>query len=317
MGHLTDIRKWEHSHNFSEGKKEAEGRLLAVVLLTFFTMVIEIVAGLVFNSMAVFADGWHMGTHMSALSISLFAFILARRFAEDKRFTFGTYKIEALGAYTSAIFLGAVAFFVLFTSLERLMHPRVIGYRGALLVAVVGLVVNAFSAIILHYGMKGGTTNYEAPPPSPRACSSDINLRAAFLHVVADALTSILAITGLLSAMLFHWNWMDPFVGIVGSYLIFRWTYGLLQDSTRILLDREMDSHLISMIRREIESDGDSRISDLHLLKVAQDKYALIMSIVAHNPSAIEEYKKKLKKFSELAHITIEIHNCPGKIPVF
>ncbi len=305
--HFKKIQRWQHPHYFNEDKKFAERKTLFVVLLTLSTMLFEIVYGWIYNSIALFADGWHMSTHATALSISLIAYIIARKHANDKRFAFGTWKIEILGAYTSAILLGIVGLFVLGTSIERIFKPMEIIYDYALMVAVGGLVVNAVSALILQYDHKSHIHNDKE---NHHHHKKDLNLQSAYLHVIADALTSILAILALLGAKYYHLNWLDPFVGIIGSFLIFRWTFMLIKDTSRILLDREMDSPLIKEVTKIIESDGDSKISDLHLWRVAQNKYACIISIVAKNPCSIEEYKNKLSNIEEIAHLTIEINHC-------
>lgn len=310
--HLTEIQRWQHPHSFNQEKKSAERRTLFVVILTFSTMLVEIIAGWIYHSMALFADGWHMCTHASALSISLVAYILARKYKNDKRFSFGTWKIEILGAYTSAILLGLVGLFVLVISIERILHPMKISYNYALIVAVIGLAVNVLSALVLQSGHTDHHhhDDHTHHNDSHHHHKKDLNLQSAYLHVVADALTSVFAIIALLGAKYYHWNWLDPFVGIIGAFLIFRWTFMLITESSSILLDREMASPLIKEITQIIESDGDSKISDLHLWRVAQNKYACILSIVAKNPCSITEYKNKLKEIDELIHITIEIDYC-------
>jgi cation diffusion facilitator family transporter len=305
--HLTEIQRWQHSHYFNQEKKSAERKALFVVLLTLSTMLTEIIAGWIYNSMALLADGWHLSTHATALGISLIAYILARKYADDKRFAFGTWKIEILGAYTSAILLGIVGLFVLGVSIERIFKPMKIIYDYALIVAVVGLIVNVVSALILQYDHDHPNHNDQEHHHHHK---KDLNLQSAYLHVIADALTSIFAILALLGAKYYHWNWLDPFVGIIGSFLIFRWTFMLIKDTSSILLDKEMDSLIIKEITEIIESDGDSKISDLHFWRVAQNKYACILSIVAKNPCSIITYKNKLKRIDELVHITVEINYC-------
>jgi len=303
--HLVEIQRWQHHHYFNQEKSSAERKTLFVVLLTLSTMLIEIISGWIYNSMALFADGWHMSTHASALSISLIAYILARKHANDKRFAFSTWKIEILGAHTSATLLGIVGLFVLGMSIERIFKPVEIVYDYALMVAGVGLIVNIVSAVILQYGH-----GYSHHNDQEHHHEKDLNLQSAYLHVIADALTSVFAIFALLGAKYYHLNWLDPFVGIIGSFLIFRWTFMLIKDTSDILLDREMDSPIIKEITEMIESDGDSKISDLHFWRVAQNKYACILSIVAKNPCSIIGYKNKLKGIDGLVHITIEINYC-------
>ncbi|MEO0254327.1 MAG: CDF family Co(II)/Ni(II) efflux transporter DmeF [candidate division WOR-3 bacterium] len=305
--HLTDLKRWQHEHYFNQDKKSAEQKALFVVILTTITMLIEIIAGWIFNSMALFADGWHMSTHATALSISLIGYILSRKLSNDKRFTFGSWKIEILAAYTSAILLGVAGLFLLGASIERFFKPLKISYNQALIVAFLGLIVNIISALILGYEHENHIHNDEEHYHHHKM---DLNLKSAYLHVLADGLTSLFAILALLGAKYFGWNWLDPLMGIIGSFLILRWTFLLIKDTSFILLDREMDSPIVREIIKIIESDGDSKISDLHILRVSQNKYACILSIVAKNPLTIGDYKNKLKEIKELAHITIEINHC-------
>ena len=314
--HKERIDLWRHQHTFNSEKKAVEKRTMIVMIITFAMMIAEITFGRLSHSMALYADGWHMGTHAFALGISLLAYILARKYAHDNRFTFGTWKIEILGAYTSAIVLGIVALLMVFTSVERLINPVAIQYNEALIVAAIGLAVNLVCAIILdfrgiarghdhdHHGEPAHNHHHHEP--------TDLNLKSAYLHVVADALTSVLAIVALLGAKYFEWNWLDPFMGIVGAALIARWSISLLKDTSGILLElaHKTDSPLLDAIKTQIESDGDTKISDLHLWKVAPNKYACIVSLVTGNPCAIEEYKKRLKEYPELVHVTIEINSC-------
>jgi cation diffusion facilitator family transporter len=342
--HNERLELWRHQHTFNIEKKAIERRTLIVVIITFAMMIAEIVGGWLTNSMALFADGWHMGTHAFALGISLLAYILARKYAQDQRFTFGTWKIEILGAYTSAIVLGMVGLLMVLTSLERLINPQDIQYDQALIVAVIGLVVNLVCAAVLnaqhiahdhghHHAEHGHDHQHEehghdhhhgehthahlrdehdhASLPQKQA---DLNLKSAYLHVLADALTSVLAIVALFGAKYLRLNWLDPFMGIVGATLIFRWALSLLRDTSGILLEleHETDVSLVEAIKAQIESDGDTKISDLHLWKVAQSQYACIVSLVAANPCAVEKYKERLDRHPELVHVTIEVNLCQG-----
>lgn len=307
--HRDHIELWQHHHTFNAEKKAIEKRTLIVVIITFVTMIAEILFGWISNSMALLADGWHMGTHAFALGVSLIAYIMARKYAKDKTFTFGTWKIEILGAYTSAIVLGTVAMIMIFSSVERMINPLTIYYNQALLVAILGLSVNLVCAVILNSGAHEHEHHHQGEDEHSHN-HEDLNLKSAYLHVVADALTSILAIIALLGAKYFEFNWLDPFMGIVGAVLIIRWSFSLLKDTGGILLEREMDDQIIDEIKSEIESDGDSKISDLHVWKVAQNKYACIVSLVTAKQYSIEEYKARLSKVHELVHITIEINEC-------
>jgi cation diffusion facilitator family transporter len=304
-----------HPHLFNPQKKSSERKTRYVVLITIAMMAAEIVAGWLFGSMALFADGCHMGTHAAALSVSLLAYYLARRHAGDNRYAFGTWKIEILGAFSSAIILGIIGIFMIGISAERFLHPLSIRYNDALLVAVIGLAVNLVCAVILNAGHRGPGHHHDHPDHGHRhghehtRASTDLNLRSAYLHVVADALTSAFAIAALLGAKLIHWNWLDPFMGLVGAGLIIRWSYQLIRETANILLDREMDSPLTHKISQAVESDGDSRVCDLHLWRVGQDNYACALSVVAHARRSVHEYKERLEQYPEIVHVTIEIND--------
>lgn len=298
----NELLKWKQSHQFNIGKKKAELRTMIVILITITVMVIEIIAGWYFNSMALFADGWHMMTHAIALSISLVAYVLARKLSKDSLFAFGTWKIEVLGAYTSAIVLGMVGGFILVASVVRILNPVEISYNQALVVAVIGLVVNIACAIILKGKKTHGHDHHKEK-------HQDMNLRSAYLHVLADALTSALAIIALLGAKFYSWNFLDPIMGMVGGLLIFRWTYMLIRETSMILLDHEKNALLIERITKILESNDDTWVSDIHVWRVAQQKYACIVSLVACEPLKVEYYKSELDEFQEIGHLTVEV-NC-------
>jgi len=319
--HTQRLELWQHQHVFNINKAAAEKRTLVVVAVTFVMMIAEIVFGWLTNSMALFADGWHMGTHAFALGISLIAYVLARRYADDNRFTFGTWKMEILGAFSSAIILAVVGLLMIGTSIERLIRPLPIQYGEAIVVAIVGLVVNVVCVFILgsrestqghHHHGHASDHHHPGDDTSDHHGREgmDLNLKSAYLHVVADAMTSVLAIAALLGVRYLGLNWLDPFMGIVGAAMILRWSYLLLKDTSGILLELrpKMDA-LADDITAHIE-DGDTRISDLHLWNVAQDKYAVAMSLVAASPSSPDEYKGRLGRHSELAHVTIEVNRC-------
>ncbi len=313
--HRDHIGLWQHHHSFNSEKKSEEKRTLIVVIVTLVTMVLEIFFGWISHSMALLADGWHMGTHALALGVSLSAYIIARKLSMDHRFTFGTWKIEILGAYTSAIVLGMVGIMMIFTSIERMIHPMPILYNQALLVAIIGLSVNLACAVILHHPHSHHDHHDHESPDSHHSShhthhGDDLNFKSAYIHVVTDALTSVLAILALVGAKFFAIQWLDPFMGIVGGGLILHWTISLLKDTSGILLEYETDTSFVDQIRTNIESDGDSTISDLHVWKIAQDKYACIISVVARERYPAEEYKQRLKTIHELVHITIEMNPC-------
>ncbi len=307
------LEQWTNHHTFNTEKKAAEKRIIIVVVITFMTMTAEIFFGWLSKSMSLLADGWHMGTHAFALGISVLAYWLARKYAGDKSFTFGTWKIEILGAYTSAIVLGIVGLIMIFASLERLINPLSIAYEQALIVAVIGLLVNMVCATILHnardaHGHDDHHKRGHSHGEKAHSHNEDLNLEAAYLHVVADVMTSIIAIAALLGAKYFHQVWLDPLMGIAGAALILRWSFLLLKDTGNILLVREPDEAMINKIKKEIESDGDSKVSDLHIWKVAQDKYGCVLSLVTAKNCSIDDYRTRLKGVHELGHLTIEVN---------
>ena len=246
MSALPDISKYTHSHQFNEGNPLAERNTLRAVVITAVMMVVEIVGGYLLNSMALLADGWHMSSHALALGLSVGAYALARRLADDRRFAFGTWKIEVLGGYSSALLLGVVAALMLFQSVERLFVPGVIHYNDAIAIATVGLAVNLTCAWLLRGGHHGHDHHHgHTHDPHDHAHHHDINLRSAYLHVVADAATSVLAIGALVGGKFLGAAWLDPAMGIVGAALVANWAWGLLKQSGGILLDAEMDSPVV------------------------------------------------------------------------
>ncbi len=276
-----------------------------MVLLTAFMMVIEIAAGYHYGSMALLADGWHMGTHVAALSISLFAYSYARRHAKNPSFSFGTGKVGSLGGFASAIALAVVALLMGLESTERLLFPQSIRFNEAIVVAVVGLIVNLVSAWMLQDG-------HSHAHGHDHDHHHDHNLRAAYLHVIADALTSVLAIVALLCGKVFGWAWMDALMGMVGAIIISKWSLGLIRGTSGVLLDATPDNELSDEIRQAIESDSDNRISDLHLWCVGPNQFAAIISLVTHDPREPEYYKGLLADLDGLSHTTIEVNGCPG-----
>lgn len=301
--HLQSLKQWQHSHDFTFIYEKGESRTKQVLVITAIMMVVEIVAGKLFGSMALLADGWHMGTHAAAFAITIFAYRYSRRHADNKEFTFGTGKVSILGGFSSAIALAVVALFMGFESILRFFEPLRIQFNEAIGVAIIGLFVNLFCALLLH----GHHTHSHADGHEHQ---HDHNLRGAYLHVLADALTSVLAIFALFFGKFFGWNWLDPLMGIAGALVIMRWSYGLLIDTSSILLDKNIDHKSISAIQRKIEVDSDNRISDIHIWKVGPLGYAGIVSLVTHYPQGIEHYKNLLGEFKELSHITIEVNEC-------
>lgn len=281
--------------------------------ITAAMMVVEIWAGWWFNSMALLADGWHMSSHAVAIGLSAFAYAAARRYAGDSRFAFGTWKIEVLAGYTSAVFLLGVAAMMAFASIERIVVPQAIRFPEAIAVAVVGLAVNIASAVILGRAEKHHDHAHHHDA-GKRPHHHDLNLRSAYLHVIADTATSVLAIVALVGGMLFGWNWLDPVMGIVGAMLVARWAWGLLRDTGRVLLDREMDQPVVAEIRdvvTALDHSKSTRIADLHLWRVGKARFACILSLVTHDPGLTpDRVRSGLSKHEELAHVTVEIHQC-------
>ena len=309
--HIHEIESFKHDHRWHlDIERQGERRIYTVIALTVTMMVVEIVGGTIFGSMALLADGWHMGTHAAALGITAFAYTYARRHADNPVYTFGTGKVGVLGGFASAIVLGAIALMVLWESGKRLVSPVEIHFNEAIAVAVVGLVVNLLSAYLLTIPARD---HEEAEADKQEHLHHrEHHLRAAYLHVLADALTSLLAIIALTTGRFFGWVWMDPIMGIVGSLVIARWSYGLLRDTSKILLDGEAHPEITESIRDTLESDGDNRVSDLHLWRVGPHHFAATITLLTHDPKSPEYYKSLLSKYGELCHLTVEVHGYPG-----
>lgn len=318
-----DLSAWTHKHSFDAGNPAAERGTQAVMWITLAMMAVEIVAGYGFNSMALLADGWHMSSHALAIGLSAFAYAAARRHADDPRFAFGTWKIEILGGYTSAILLLGVAALMLVGSVERIITPQAIHYREALAIAVVGLVVNVVCALILGraqehhehdhgHGHAHGDTQDRAGGHGHH--HHDLNLRSAYLHVLADAATSLLAIAALIGGLYYGWSWLDPVMGIVGAVLVASWARKLLLETGKVLLDREMDHPVVAEIREAVETgaaDGATRIADLHVWRVGKASYACALSLVTHDPNlTAQRVRQQLAVHEEVVHVTVEIHQC-------
>lgn len=308
--HTQTVEKWQHSHQFSVSNPKGEQRTKYVLLLTAITMLAEITAGSIFGSMALLADGWHMGTHVAAFLITIYAYRYSRQHADDPAYTFGTGKVGVLGGFASAIALAVVALVMLIESLQRFIEPHLIQFDAAISVAIIGLIVNIISAFLLKDDHSHGHHHDEHHHDHHH---HDHNLQAAYMHVLADALTSLLAIIALLSGKYFGWNWLDPMMGIVGAIIITRWSYGLLKQTGPILLDASIDKDYELAIKDTIEKYSDNRITDLHIWKVSANHYAAIISLVTDFPKPIEHYKELLKDFHKLSHITIEVYECKDK----
>src|SRR5512133_567281 len=310
--HATDgptdrlVANWTHSHDFVSGAANvAERRTRWVVGVTIVMMVAEIVAGMYFGSMALLADGWHIGTPAAVLGITVFAYVYARRHATDPRYSFGTGKVGSLGGFGSAVGLAVIALVVVAESVMRLASPVKIRFGEAIAVAVIGLLVNLACALLL-----GGNHDHDHEHAEGHGTvhHHDHNLRGAYLHVLADALTSVLAIVALLAGMEFGWNWLDPAIGIVGGLVIARWSFGLLRDTSAVLLDGEVSQEHRGQIRQSIEAQSGDKVADQHVWRVGPEHLAAIVSVVAAKPRPPAYYRQLLAEHTDLVHVTVEVH---------
>jgi len=316
--HSHSIEQWTHEHAFlGEKHDENERRTWFVVALTLVMMVGEIVAGSLFGSMALLADGWHMGTHAAALGIAAFAYRFARRHLGNAHFTFGTGKFGDLAAFSSAIILGLIAVQIAYESVLRLISPVPIVYGEAIAVAALGLCVNLVSAWLLRgshdHGHGHGHAHdhdHDHDHHHGHHHHRDHNLRAAYVHVMADAATSLLAIGALVVAMYSGWVWADPAVGLIGSVVIASWAFGLIKASGAVLLDVRADEKLERVIRTRMEV-GEDRVTDLHLWQVGPGHCAVLVSLVSDKPKQTAVYKKRLAGLKGLSHVTVEVETCP------
>jgi cation diffusion facilitator family transporter len=311
--HTENLSAWSHHHVFGEDSHAAERSTRAVMWITAAMMVVEIFAGWWFNSMALLADGWHMSSHAMAIGLSAFAYAAARQYARDPRFAFGTWKIEILGGFASAIALMGVAALMVFSSVERLFSPQPIHYQEAMMVAVVGLIVNIVCAMIL-----GGAHDHHDHDHDHAEHGhhhhQDLNLKSAYVHVIADAATSVLAITALAGGWFYGWSWLDPMMGIVGAGLVAIWAKNLITETGKVLLDREMDHPVVNEIREAVETGnegGHTRITDLHVWRVGKRSYSCAVSVVTHDSTLTpKRVREKLAQHEEIVHTTIEIQQC-------
>ena len=345
--HHHDLRPFVHSHAFGDAAAPVRERALWWVTgVTLAAMVMELAVGYWSGSLALVADGWHMGTHAMALGGAALAAALARRAHGNARFAFGGWKIEVLAAYSSGLLLLAVSVWIAIDAVMALSTPRVVAYPQAIGVAVLGLVVNAVCAWVLSRGDAGAraaagghadaaqhdhAASPASPPHEPASAAGhghdhghrhdhhghpgghDHNFRAAYLHVLADALTSVFAIAALCAGRFLDWSWMDPFCGLLGALVILRWSWGLLCDTGAVLLDFEPDSELPARIRERIERGNGDEIADLHVWRVGPGRFAAIISIVSHEPQAPAHYKERLQDVESLAHVTVEVQACLGE----
>jgi len=315
--HTENLSNWMHDHVFDEGSDKAERSTRIVTWITAAMMVVEITAGWWFNSMALLADGWHMSSHAVAIGLSAMAYGTARRYATDPRFAFGTWKIEVLAGFASAIFLLGVAALMVGGSVERIVSPQPILYKEALVVAVLGLGVNVVCALILGnaHHHDHGHDHAHGHDHQDHGDHHDLNLKSAYLHVIADATTSVLAIAALVGGWIYGWRWLDPVMGIIGAGLVAVWAKGLLVDTGKVLLDREMDHPVVDEIREAVETGvdaGETRITDLHVWRVGKKVYSCALTVFTHDTSLTpDDIRRQLAIHEEIVHSTIEIHQCP------
>lgn len=297
--------QWEHSHDFGVDNAQNKSKVKIVFWLTTIIMVLEIAAGTWSGSMALLADGWHMGTHSAAFLIAIFAYSYAKKNANNKSFSFGTGKVNYLGGFASAIALAIVALLMILESVQRIIEPNNIHFNEAIIVAIVGLIVNIVSAFILkddhhHHDHGHGDSDHHH--------DHDHNMKAAYLHVLADALTSVLAIVALLTGKYMGIIWIDPIMGIVGAIVILHWSYGLIKESSTVLLDKSVDVSTFEKISQTLDKRN-TIINDIHVWKIASTHQAAILSVSSTSPLSIEEYKKILSEsLPQLSHVSVEIN---------
>ena len=321
--HTQSIKQWMHDHTFGQDKKKtAERRTLIVIVITALTMTIEIAAGIVFGSMALLADGIHMGSHASGLAVSAFAYFYTRRHAKDARFNFGTGKVNSLAAFASAVMLALFALVMAFKSVERFIFPVAIEFSQAIFVAVLGLVVNGVCLVILgghdhaddeadhHQHRHSENHQDDHDHHHSHHEHKDHSLWAAYIHVLADTLTSLTAIFALAAGKYLGQTWLDPFMGVVGAVLVVVWSWRLLHSSARVLLDMQAPQEVSDRIRKAIESEGDNRISDLHVWSVGPGIYAAEIAIVSSEPLEAEGYYSLLPRNIGVVHVTVETRRC-------
>ncbi len=310
--HSDSLAPWQKRHSFLAAHHGRNARRTKLVFaLTVVMMVAEIVAGSLFGSMALLADGWHMGSHAAALGIAAFAYAYAHRHAENSVYTFGTGKVGDLAGFSSALLLLVIAGLMAVESAQRLIAPVTIAYNDALIVAVVGLVVNLVSAWMLkedHHHEHDHSSDHEHH-------HHDHNLRAAYVHVLTDALTSVLAIVALAAGLLWGWMWLDPAMGIVGAAIILRWAWGLMRTTGSILLDAAPSGEVTDSVRRAIEAEADNRVADLHVWRVGPGHLAAVVTVVTHHARTPAHYKTLLAGIPCLSHVTVEVERCCDQKP--
>ena len=318
--HSHDLSAWRHDHVFDTGNAAAERGTRWVMWITLAMMAVEIAAGWFYNSMALLADGLHMSSHAVAIGLSAYAYATARRHAADPRYAFGTWKIEVLAAFASAVFLLVVVALMAWGSAERLFKPEPIHYPEAMAIAVIGLAVNLVCALILgkahdhghhhHHGHDHGHDHQDHGHHQ-----HDLNLKSAYLHVIADAATSVAAIAALAGGWWLGWAWLDPVMGLVGAVLVAVWARGLIGETSKVLLDREMDHPVVDEIREVVAERGaasNTLVADLHVWRVGRATYACAMTLVTHDDTLTPRHVREwLEVHEEIVHATLEIHRCP------
>jgi len=300
-----------HDHRFGADNSAAERGTRLVMWITAVTMVIEIVAGWWFNSMALLADGWHMSSHALAIGLSAYAYAAARREADDHRYAFGTWKIEVLGGFASAVLLLGVAALMVGGSIERLFRPAAIRYEEAIAIAVLGLIVNVACAVVLARAHDHDHDHHhDHHEHHDHESHHDLNLRAAYLHVVADAATSVLAIAALVGGLAFGWAWLDPVMGIVGAVLVATWARGLIRSTSSVLLDHEMDHPIVAQLHRTFDADPRTELTDLHVWRVGRRAYACALALRTDDRGVTPEaLRARLAAYPEIVHSTIEVEH--------
>jgi cation diffusion facilitator family transporter len=317
--HSHSIDEFRHSHIFLGAAHERnERKTWTVIAICTAMMIAEVVGGLWFGSVALIADGLHMSTHAGALLIAALAYTYSRRYARDERLAFGTGKLGDLAAFTSAIVLAMIALLIGYESIDRLFNPVPIAFNQAIPIAGLGLGVNLLSAFLLrdepegHHGHAHDARHEHEHEHSPSASFyHDHNLRAAFVHVLADAAVSVLVIIGLVAGRQFGWVWMDAVMGLIATFVILSWSWSLVRSASAVLLDVSPDPALSRVIAARLEQAGD-RVSDLHLWRIGPGHLAAVISLVSDHPNAPGFYKKRLAGLPGLSHVTIEVEPCRG-----
>ena len=299
----------QHTHHFDDGNPLAQKRILMATILTAVMMLLEVIGGWIFQSMALLADGWHMSSHMLALGLAYFAYRAARHYAHDQRFSFGTWKIEILAGYSSAILLMVVAGFMAFHSIQRLFSPVQIHYNEAIPIAILGLLVNLVCAWLLHDG------HHHHHAVEVHSHHHDLNQKAAFMHVVADAVTSIFAIIALIFGKYLGWDFLDAALGIVGSILVAKWALSLMQETGKTLLDAEMDHHVVDEIREVLAELPQTTLTDLHVWKVGKGKFSCILALETTVDLSADYVRAMLSIHEEIVHVSVEINSTALTVP--